>query len=128
MTTQPRNSKGQFMPQTMQTWNDGWANLSLKIDNLAAQQNQIAVDLQALKSSMMTRLEIMDSLDKRVPLDVYAVDKNAIYARITDLENKPKSIRDWIVPIISIGTGCLSLILAAGGVIVSAVVYFQAHP
>ncbi len=111
-----------------QTWNDGWVKLEHKIDSLAMQQNQIAVDLQALKSSMMTRIEIMEGLEKRVPLDVYAVDKNAIYARITDLENKPKSIRDWVVPIISIGFGCFSLLLAAGGIIISALVYFRAHP
>ena len=79
----------------------------------------ILVEIQAIKSSMMSRLEIETSLDHRVHTDTYLTYQKALEERMARLENGPQRMIPWMSLFASLGCGGLALLIAASGVLIS---------
>lgn len=79
------------------------ADMQWKAD-VSHKLEQLAVTLQALSSSMMTRKEIEEADNRRVSVDTYNSDQAAVRERLTRLEGSAARILPWVALVVSVAT------------------------
>ncbi len=77
----------------------------------------------AATDNRITEMEKRPTASKEV-LETQAI---AIDNRLKAIENRPRSARDWAVALISVGTGCLGLFIAAASIIFSIIAFAATH-
>ena len=83
----------------------GTPGVESKLDGIAKEVGEIRV----LIAGMMPRAEVDGELARRVSLEAYTSDRQSLLDRVTKLEASPMKLLAWI----SVGSGCLSLLIAA---------------
>lgn len=96
--------------------------LADKIDNMAGGLQKLEVAFAKLEMSITPRHEIVQEVEKRVPMSVYLADQKASIERITKLEAAPTSTWNRASILVSAGVGCLALVLTAVSILVSVLV------
>lgn len=82
----------------------GTPDVGSKLDGIAKEVGEIRV----LIAGMMPRAEVDGELARRVSLEAYTSDRQSLLDRLAKLEASPMKLLAWI----SVGTGCLSVMIA----------------